>query len=101
MTVPKQTIISAEKESKIKDKCVILPTDSETMIEIKKFMLEHGITDILKRMLKIQELLQIQGFPKEYVLKGTETKQKEFIGNAVEVKVGRAFISNTIQNIVG
>ena len=40
---------------------------------------------IKMRMLNVGELLRIQGFPTGYVLKGTQTDQKKFIGNSVEV----------------
>ena len=63
----------------------IYETDSEIMVKIKVFMAHYGITDIKMRMLKIIELLQIQGFPKNYKLFGTQKDQKKFIGNAVEV----------------
>lgn len=71
----------------------ILETDSETMIKIKEFMVSHKITDILMRMLKIPELLQIQGFPINYQLVGTQTEQKKYIGNAVEVNIAKAIIT--------
>ena len=58
---------------------------------IAAFMAMHGIADIKMRMLKIPELKQIQGFPKEYVLHGSSTNQKKFIGNAVEPNVVRAW----------
>lgn len=64
---------------------IVFKEDSEMMIKIKHFMVENGITDIKMRMLKVPELLQIQGFPKDYQLKGTQTQQKKQIGNAVEV----------------
>lgn len=41
-------------------------------------------------MLKIIELKRIQGFPEDYVLKGTQTDQKKFIGNAVVPDVAKA-----------
>jgi DNA (cytosine-5)-methyltransferase 1 len=68
----------------------IYDTDSETMVNIKKFMVSYGIVDIKMRMLNIPELKQIQGFPKDYKLVGTQTEQKKFIGNAVEVNMARA-----------
>jgi len=68
----------------------VYATDSPTMVKIKEFMVLHGITDIKMRMLKIPELLQIQGFPKDYKLIGTQTEQKKYIGNAVEVNMARA-----------
>lgn len=66
--------------------------DSPTMVEIKKIMAEHGIVDIKMRMLKINELKRIQGFPEDYKLVGTQTNQKKFIGNAVEVNTAKALI---------
>lgn len=69
---------------------IVFEDDTETMIKIKQFMVEYGITDIKMRMLKIPELLQIQGFPKNYKLIGTQTEQKKYIGNAVEVNMARA-----------
>ena len=57
-------------------------TDSDMTIKIKEFMALYGIIDIKMRMLKIPELLKIQGFPDGYKLVGTSTKQKWMIGNA-------------------
>lgn len=57
--------------------------DPEIMIEIKRFMALYGIADIKMRMLKVSELLPIQGFPKDYKLDGNQTDQKKFIGNSV------------------
>ena len=59
------------------------------MVEIKKFMAAYGIIDIKMRMLQIPEMLRIQGFPEWYKLIGTKTEQKKYIGNSVEVKVGK------------
>lgn len=70
----------------------IYDTDSETMILIKEFMIFFGIFDIKMRMLKIDELKQIQGFPKDYKLIGNQTEQKKFIGNAVEVNQAKALV---------
>lgn len=63
---------------------IIYPDDSEVMILIKKFMAFHGIIDIKMRMLKVVELKRIQGFPEDYILKGTQADQKKFIGNSVQ-----------------
>lgn len=49
----------------------------------------YGIIDIKMRMLRIPELKRIMGFPSDYVLVGTQTDQKKFIGNAVEVNMAR------------
>ncbi len=68
----------------------IYKDDNPTMIKIKQFMAYYGIIDIKMRMLLVKELLRIQGFPKGYKLKGTQTDQKKFIGNSVEVTVATA-----------
>lgn len=59
--------------------------DSRMTVEIKKFMAMYGIIDVKMRMLNIQELKRIQGFPEDYILIGTQAEQKKFLGNAVEV----------------
>ena len=51
------------------------------------------LIDIKMRMLRIHELLRIQGFPSGYTLKGTQADQKKFIGNAVEVTTAKAFVT--------
>lgn len=61
----------------------ILESDSEMVVKIKQFMRAYGISNIYMRMLKVNELLLIQGFSKNYVLKGSATHQKKFIGNSV------------------
>ena len=57
--------------------------DSPIVREIKQFMFVYGIVDISMRMLRIDELKLIQGFPKDYVLVGTQEEQKKYLGNAV------------------
>lgn len=79
---------------------VIYEDDSETMVKIKLFMAEHGIVDIKMRMLTITELLQIQGFPADYKLIGTQTEKKKYIGNAVEVNMARALVTANTQSII-
>ena len=61
------------------------------MIRIKLFMSVYGIADIKMRMLKVLELLKIQGFPANYKLAGNQTDQKKFIGNSVVPHVVRAW----------
>lgn len=82
---------------------IIIPvyeSDSETMILIKNFMVEFSIVDIKMRMLNIPELKQIQGFPKDYKLIGTQTEQKKFIGNAVEVNQAKALVQNNYNSLI-
>lgn len=61
----------------------VFADDTENMIKIKEFMVLYGIVDIKMRMLKVNELLKIQGFPANYILKGNQSQQKKFIGNSV------------------
>jgi DNA (cytosine-5)-methyltransferase 1 len=65
--------------------------DSEAMIRIKIFMSMYGIADIKMRMLKVPELLSIQGFPANYKLAGNQSDQKKFIGNSVVPHVVKAW----------
>lgn len=78
----------------------IFPTDSPCMVRIKEFMAMYGIVDILMRMLKEIELLRIQGFGDGYVLKGTQSDRKRFIGNAVEVNQARVLIEASYRGII-
>lgn len=57
--------------------------DTEAMKKIKYFMAEFGIIDIKMRMLRVPELLRIQGFSDKYFLAGNQSDQKKFIGNSV------------------
>lgn len=75
-------LVSASPNANI-DHTKILPTDSPTAIEIKKFMRDNNMVDIKIRMLHVSELKEIQGFPKDYKLTGTKTNQLKFIGNSV------------------
>ncbi|TDQ79547.1 DNA cytosine methyltransferase [Sphingobacterium yanglingense] len=52
-------------------------------LELIECMFEYGISDIMMRMLRVDELLVIQGFPEDYIMVGPETRQKKFIGNSV------------------
>ena len=67
----------------------IYDTDSPWTRKVKEFMAMYGIVDICMRMLKIDELKRIMGFPSDYVLVGTQAEQKKYIGNAVEVNMSR------------
>lgn len=68
----------------------IYETDSYYTRKVKEFMAMYGIVDICMRMLKVEELKRIMGFPDSYVLVGTQAEQKKYIGNAVEVNMSRA-----------
>ena len=61
----------------------VYDTDPEVLKDIKTFMCVYGIIDITMRMLRINELKRIQGFPSDYILVGTQEEQKKYLGNAV------------------
>jgi DNA (cytosine-5)-methyltransferase 1 len=85
---PKYNLISCQPWIVSKTASIeVRETDSEPMRRIKEFMALYGIIDIKMRMLKIPELKRIMGFPEDYTLIGTQTEQKKYIGNAVEVNV--------------
>lgn len=67
----------------------IFDSDSPMTVQIKEFMAIYGIIDICMRMLKVDELKRITGFPSDYILIGTQSEQKKYIGNAVEVNMSR------------
>ena len=54
-------------------------------------MVLYNIIDIKMRMLKVPELLKIQGFPAGYILEGNQSDQKKFIGNSVVPNVVHAW----------
>ncbi|GAA3940684.1 DNA cytosine methyltransferase [Hymenobacter algoricola] len=66
------------------------PGDSQAMRLLKVTCRRHGIADIFMRMLKVSELKLIMGFPADYFLSGSATKQKEMLGNAVVPQVSEA-----------
>lgn len=77
----------------------IFEGDSPMTIKIKEFMAMYGIIDIKMRMLNIQELKRIMGFPEDYILIGTQAEQKKYIGNAVEVNMSRALCEALCQKL--
>lgn len=77
----------------------VYDTDSPMTVKIKEFMAMYQIIDITMRMLKIEELLAIMGFPEDYVLIGTQADQKKFIGNAVEVTIARVWCETLCNEI--
>ena len=52
-------------------------------IKIKEFMVVYSLVDIKMRMLRVPELLKIQGFPDNYQMVGNQSDHKKFIGNSV------------------
>jgi len=78
----------------------IYKTDTPYLRKLKKLMAVMGIVDIKMRMLKIPELLQIQGFDKNRTLAGNETDQKKQIGNSVETNTACALTESYGQHLV-
>jgi DNA (cytosine-5)-methyltransferase 1 len=74
--------------------------DSEVMIRIKEFMVIYELVDIKMRMLRVVELLKIQGFPEGYKLEGNQADQKKFIGNSVVPHVVKAWTMALAQRII-
>lgn len=79
----------------------IFEADSPMIRKIKAFMAMYGIIDIKMRMLNIQELKRIMGFPENYTLIGTQAEQKKFIGNAVEVNMSRVLCEALASKLFG
>lgn len=75
------------------------PNDSATMRELKEFCIQNNIADIKMRMLRIDELLQIMGFPANYKLLGTQSENKKYIGNAVECGMARQLCESIYQRL--
>jgi DNA (cytosine-5)-methyltransferase 1 len=84
-------IVSAETGQ---GQIIIYENDTPIMVKIKEFMAEHGIIDIKMRMLLVDEMLRIQGFPEGYKLQGTQTDQKKFIGNSVVPLVAKKLVES-------
>lgn len=78
----------------------VTPVDSPMTAKIKEFMALYGIIDIKMRMLRIAELKKIMGFPEDYILIGTQSDQKKFIGNAVEVNMARVLCEAICKEII-
>jgi DNA (cytosine-5)-methyltransferase 1 len=74
--------------------------DSACMIRIKQFMAVFGLVDIKMRMLRVHELLAIQGFPADYQLCGNQSDQKKFIGNSVVPHVVKAWCEAMAASII-
>lgn len=74
--------------------------DSPMTVKIKQFMILYGLADIKMRMLRINELKKIMGFPEDYILIGTQSDQKKFIGNAVEVNMARVLCEAICKELI-
>ena len=65
-------------------------SDSPEVTILKYLMRDLGVSDISMRMLNVQELKVIQGFPEDYILSGTIADQKKQIGNSVVPLISKA-----------
>ena len=74
--------------------------DSPMTVKIKQFMILYGLADIKMRMLRIDELKKIMGFPEDYILIGTQSDQKKFIGNAVDVNMARVLCEAICKELI-
>jgi DNA (cytosine-5)-methyltransferase 1 len=81
-------------------KIAIYEADSTCAIKIKQFMAAFGLVDIKMRMLRVKELLSIQGFPDGYHLAGNQADQKKFIGNSVVPHVVKAWCEAMAAKII-
>jgi DNA (cytosine-5)-methyltransferase 1 len=70
----------------------VYESDSPAMVKIKQFMAAYQIVDIKMRMLRVGELLKIQGFPENTPMVGNQADQKKFIGNSVVPLVVKVWI---------
>ncbi len=73
-------------------------SDTEIMRDLKEYCIINGIGDVRMRTLFTQELLTISTFPANYILVGTETEKKKYIGNAVPPKIAEELIKASINN---
>lgn len=73
--------------------------DCEWSIKLKEFMVLYKISDIKMRMLNVQELLTIQGFPTGYFLAGNQSDKKKFIGNSVHPIVPKYWIEAMVKEL--
>lgn len=74
--------------------------DTKIMLKIKQFMCVFGLVDIKMRMLRVAELLKIQGFPDGYHMVGNQSDHKKFIGNSVHPKVPKAWAEAIGQRLI-
>jgi DNA (cytosine-5)-methyltransferase 1 len=73
--------------------------DTQVMKELKAYCRQYCIIDISMRMLRVDELLLITGFPAHYKLHGDKHSQKRFIGNAVPPLPAQRFFEGIIEGL--
>lgn len=84
-------MISAEPETKV-DYSVEISGIRPIERLMRYFMRLHNITDVKIRMLFLEELMEIQGFPKDYILTGKKEQKLKFIGNSVVPLMARKLV---------
>lgn len=67
--------------------------DSISMRKLRDVMRKYMVHDVYMRMLSEVELLRVQDFPDGYILKGTSSERKKYIGNAVPPGIVRKLIA--------
>jgi len=78
----------------------VYDNDSEISVKIKQFMVAYSLVDIKMRMLRVSELLSIQGFPKDYKMAGNQSDHKKFIGNSVHPMVPKAWAEAMAEKLI-
>ena len=76
------------------------PNDRPIERLIRYFMRSHGIVDVKIRMLFVDELKRIQGFPEDYELTGTKTNKLKFIGNSVVPLMAQKLVEENYNSLV-
>jgi len=76
------------------------PIESPVRNKIRQFMEDHGIADITIRMLTVDELKSIQGFPEDYILTGSKTNQLKFIGNSVVPLMAKKLVEANYESLI-
>lgn len=93
-------LMSVESEQECRVLVPVFEDDSAEVIRVKEFMALYNIYDIKKRMLMIEELLKIQGFPESYFLAGGSTDKKKMIGNAVPPAISKAIAESMYMGLL-
>lgn len=96
VTAGRQSWAPFVREEGGKTVCLIEPGDTPVMKELKRLVCAYRIGGISQRLLAIKESLKIMGFPDDYILMGTMTEQRKFIGNAVEANMALAIARATV-----
>jgi DNA (cytosine-5)-methyltransferase 1 len=94
---PFNTIVTNPKQNLV---TVLLKDKSSVILrKIGNLYVSSNIVDIRMRMLKIPELLQAQGFPKDYILKGNVKTRKKHIGNAVVPLMAKLLVEANLKGL--